>query len=134
MGKCKKTKNCVCSTMNVGERFNHFSSTFQDLAKANPKRRRSILRRAPPCFTRLLCETSLNILKGNLSLPVSHYEHLRPHKRLLLNLCKPAVSLKQKKDILVKKRGGAAFLAALAPIALSALSSFLGTTLGKVIS
>lgn len=134
MGKCRKTKNCICTRMSVEERFKHFASTFKDLQGTGPKQRRSILRKAPPCFTRLLCETSLNILKGNLKLPESHYRHLRPHKRLLLKLCKRAISLKEKKNILIRKRGGAAFLAALAPIALSALSSFIGQVLGKTVS
>lgn len=131
MARCRGIKNCICEGKSVKERFAHFSQAFKEILGANPGKRRSILKKSLPCFTRLICEACLNILKGNLKLPESHYQKLRPHKRFLLSLSKPAVSLSKKKDILIKKKGGAAFLAALAPIALSALSGFLGQTLAK---
>lgn len=131
MGGCKGVKSCSCKGKSIKERFERFKPILQAYEKAGPREKEQMLRSAPYCFVQLMAETGLNILKGNLRLPTNQYVHLRPHKRLLLALSKRGVSLKQKKELLVKKKGG--FLPVLAPILLSALSGLAGQALAKII-
>lgn len=129
MTRCKGVKDCSCHGRSVKERFEEFVPVLKEMVEADPKRRLKIMKKLPPCFVTLICETSLNILKGNLKLPDSHYDSLRPHKQMLVSMCRPRDTFKKKKEYLLKKKGG--FLAALAPIILSALSGFAGQTLAR---
>jgi hypothetical protein len=124
--KCLAGKECVCKQA-VMKRFQQYYPLLKDLR--NNKKRKEILKRAPPCFVRLISECGLNILKGNIKLPEAQYKKLKPHKRLLLSLSKPIISMKQKKALLVKKKGG--FLPIVLPFLLSAISGFTGQALAK---
>jgi hypothetical protein len=131
MGGCKGVKGCACKGKSIKEHFDHFEPILRAYERAGRREREQLLKNVPFCFVQLMAETGLNILKGNLKLPKSQYAHLRPHKRLLLSLSKHGISLKKKKELLVKKKGG--FLPVLAPILLSALSGLAGQALGKII-
>lgn len=90
-----------------------------------------MFKNAPPCFVKLACETGLNILKGNLKLPSSQYKNLRPYKQMLLQLSQPDISIKQRRSILARKKGG--FLPLVIPYLLTALSGFAGQAIAKAV-
>lgn len=127
---CKSVKNCWC-LKSIQERLLHYHPELKLLNEASPKRRTEILRNATPCLVRLLCESGLNVLKGNINLKDDQYEKLKPHKRLLLFVSKPAISLKQRREALTKKKGG--FLPVILPTLLSAIAGFAGQTLARYI-
>jgi hypothetical protein len=129
--KCKgKGGECWCKR-NVQDRFNHYRTELEELSKASPIQRMAILKKAPPCLIRLLSECGLNVLKGHVKLSPSQYAHLRPHRRVLLDISRPAVSLRTRREALGRKRGG--FLPVILPILLSALSGFAGQAVAKAV-
>lgn len=103
--KCKGVKNCVCCK-NIGDRLRHFSPVVRAYEEGDTATRQKLLKKACPCFVRLICETCLNVLKGNVKLNAEQYEKLKPHKQRLLQLSRPSISSKKRKEVLVKKGGG----------------------------
>ena len=69
-----------------------------------------------------ISEIALNLLKGNIIVPKSSFERLKPHKDKLLYLTRKKPSLKQKKQVLNQKGGFLPALAGLiAPLAVDLL-------------
>ena len=128
---CRGIESCECRGKTICEKFELYKPLLAAFKDGGKESQIDVLRRAPPCFVRLVAETGLNILKGNLRLPKSQYRNLRPHKHLLLSLSKPGISLERKKQLLIEKKGG--FLPTLVPILLSALASFAGQALAKTL-
>ena len=128
--KCKGVANCVCFK-SVFDRVSKFEPFLKAIEKAPPSERILLLEGAPSCLIRFLCECGLNILKGNLKLKKKHYKLLKPFKTSLLKLCKPFASLNERRQDLLKKKGGA--LPVLIPIVLSALASFAGEAIAKAV-
>lgn len=123
--KCPGTKKCVCHR-SISERIKHFSSAIRDFNEGNSSTRKKILKKACPCFVRMLCETCLNVLKGNLKLNESQYKKLKPHKHFLLDLIKPSNAFKERKALLVKKGGkGLPLLLTGVGVLMNILNSFL---------
>ena len=60
-----------------------------------------------------ICETVLNLLKGNLLISTPSFKELKPHKSKLLYLTRRKPSLKKKKQVLNQK---GEFLLALASL------------------
>jgi hypothetical protein len=123
-------KKCVCKKP-VKKRLLHFLPILTQLRKSDAGKRREILKAASPCLVHLISECGHNILKGNLCLPEDQYKNLKPHKRLMLLMSKPTLSIKLRRDALLKKKGG--FLPVILPFLLSAISGFAGQALAKSI-
>ena len=117
----RQSKKCACAGKSVAEKFALFKSQLEGLIKGTPKRRSELLKKGSPCFVKLLCEVALNILKGNIVLPLSEYEELKPYKELILLLCEKNVSLEKKQKLLARKLG--AFLPKILPGILRVISS-----------
>lgn len=127
---CKGVVDCTCSK-SVFDRMSEFEPFLKELKRAPPSKRVLLLEGAPSCLIRLLCECGLNILRGNLKLKKTQYERLKPYKATLLKLSKPFTHLKEKREDLLKKKGGV--LPVLIPIVLSALASFAGEAIAKAV-
>jgi hypothetical protein len=114
--------------MSLVERFKHFNKELQDLQHGNPQKRKEVLSNAHPCLVQLICEIGLNILKGNIDLPERQYENLKPHKRMLLRLCQPGKTLKERKKIFKALDN---VLPKILHCVLAAISSFAGHAFAK---
>jgi hypothetical protein len=129
--RCRAGKACICKGMTVKERFDYFDVQLRELQEGDNARRRQILDSAHPCMVQLLCEIGLNLLKGNIQLPDRQYKSLKPYKRLLIKLCAPRKTLKERKKILYRALSG--LLPKILPFVLTAVSSFGGQALAKAI-
>jgi hypothetical protein len=127
--KCKGV-TCVCSK-SVLDRVAEFEPFLKELQNSSPDKRISLIKRAPSCLIRFLCECGLNILRGNLKLSDQQYEELKPHKTSLLKFSKAFSTQKERRQALLKKKGGA--LPVLIPIVLSALASFAGEAIARAV-
>lgn len=127
--KCKSGTACVCKGLSVKERFDYFEPQLREFQDGGIDQRKEVLNKAHPCMIQLICEMGLNILKENILLSEHQYERLKPYKRMLLRLCHPGKSLKQRKKILIKAIGG--FLPKVLPAVLSAVSAYAGQALAK---
>ena len=77
-------------------------------------------------------EIALNLLKGNIIIPKSSFEHLKPCKDKLLHLKRKKPSLKQKKEVLYQKGGFCQLLPdSMHPLLLIYLASFSNETRTK---
>lgn len=119
MTKC--VGKCLCDK-SLKERVTHYLTDLKKLNSAKPSVRVMMLKTADDCLIKLLCEVALNVLKGNLQLEEPQYKKLRPHKRLLLYVAKPAVSLNNRRKAFLKKKGG--ILPVLLPALISALAGY----------
>lgn len=128
--QCRSGGNCWCKK-DLGSRFKHYQPLLEEIIAASPARRASLLKKAPSCVIRLLSECGLNVLKGNVKLTDGQYKSLKPHRRLLLQVSEPSLSLKERREVLAKKKGG--FLPVILPILLSALSGFAGQAVAKAV-
>ena len=90
--------------------------------KGHGKQRRDMITAANRGQIESISEIALNQLKGNILIPKSSFERLKPYKDKLLYLTRKNPSLKQKKEVLNQKGG---FLPALvgivAPLAVDLL-------------
>ena len=78
--------------------------------KSNEKHQKDIIAHANIGQIEAIGEIALNLLKGNIVIPNSSFQKLRPHKSKPLYLIRKKPSLKQKKAVLNQKGG---FLSAL---------------------
>ena len=96
--------------------------------KARSKKRQELLKHADPCFIKLLCECTLNVLKGRVRLDKRQLKRLGPHAHTMVKISKIKNHPAKKNKELLETKGG--FL----PIILPALISALGTLAGKAVS
>ena len=90
--------------------------------KSSGKQRRDMITTANRGQIESISEIALNLLKGNILVPKSSFERLKPHKDKLLYLTRKKPSLKQKKQVLNQKGGFLPALAGLiAPLAVDLL-------------
>ena len=90
--------------------------------KSSGKQRRDMITTANRGQIESISEIALNLLKGNILVPKSSFEQLKPHKDKLLYLIRKKPSLKQKKQVLNQKGGFLPALAGLiAPLAVDLL-------------
>jgi hypothetical protein len=129
--KCKWSKECTCSN-GVKNRYEKFAPLLRKIHQAPPKKRISILKRAPSCFIRFLSECGLNVLKGNLELTDDQYAKLKPYKKVLLSVSDPTQSMNDRRKFLLKKKGGLVPL--IIPVLATFLASLAGEAIGKAIS
>ena len=109
--------------MPLPPRIRKHSGELHSLARAKPIAVKKIIRAADKDLVKTLCECSLNVLKGNVSISSRQKKRLSHHKKGLRELTQPKVSLKKKKVIL--QRGGfvGALLAGLLPALLTPILS-----------
>lgn len=127
-GKCRGVVDCCCEKK-IDERVRYYAPQLALFRSSDPYTRQQLLKTAPSCFVRLVCETGLNVLAGTLQLQRRHYKYLKPYKKLLTQLSDRSMSLAAKKTLLIKKKGG--FLPVVIPYLLTALSGFAGQALAK---
>ena len=90
--------------------------------KGHGKQRRDMITAANREQIESISEIALNLLKGNILIPKSSFERLKPYKDKLLYLTRKKPSLKQKKEVLNQKGGFLPALAGLvAPLAVGLL-------------
>ena len=90
--------------------------------KGHGKQRRDMITAANRGQIESISEIALNLLKGNILIPKSSFERLKPYKDKLLYLTRKKPSLKQKKEVLNQKGGFLPALAGLvAPLAVDLL-------------
>jgi hypothetical protein len=89
--KCEAGKDCVCLGKSVKQMFEYFLKELTILESSSDSERIRVLSSASPCLLKLLREIVLNILKGNITLPDSHYQELKTYKKTLLKICNPKV-------------------------------------------
>lgn len=90
--------------------------------KSNGKQRKDMIAHANKGQMEAIGEIALNLLKGNIVVPNSSFQRLKPHKSKLLYLTRKTPSLKQKKGVLNQKGGFLPALATLiAPLAVDLL-------------
>jgi hypothetical protein len=117
--------------MTLKERFVYFEKQLKEFQEGDTASRKEIIRKAHPCLVQLIAEIGLNILKGNIKLPDDQYKTLKPYKRMLLSLCKPGKSLKERRAVLKRTVGG--FLPKVLPAILSAVAGFSGHALAGLV-
>jgi hypothetical protein len=117
--------------MSLKERFVYFEKQLKEFQDADATSRREIISKAHPCLIQLIAEIGLNILKGNIKLRDDQYKTLKPHKRMLLALCKPGKTLKERRAVLKRTIGG--FLPKVLPAILSAVAGFAGHALASLV-
>ena len=100
--------------------------------KSSGNQRRDMITTANRGQIESISEIALNLLKGNIVVPKSSFERLKPHKDKLLYLTRKKPSLKQKKRCLIKKEGFYQLLPdSLHPLLLIYLESFSNETRTK---
>jgi hypothetical protein len=129
--KCKWSKDCSCSN-GLKSRYETFAPLLKQLLHSPPKKRISVLKRAPSCFIRFLSECGLNVLKGNLELTDDQYAKLKPYKKVLLSVSDPTQSMKDRRKFLLRKKGGVVPI--IIPVLATFLASLAGEAIGKAIS
>ena len=90
---------------------------------AKSKNKKSLLKKAPNCVIKALCECCKNLLCGNIPCNKQRLNRLRPYKKALRVLSKSKVPLFKKRRILIQK--GEGFLSFLLPTALSVLATLI---------
>ena len=73
---------------------------------ATPQKRQDILSYGSPDFIQTLCESALNILKGNVPLFQSQFNKLKKQKKIIRLLADKRTGLKRKRQTLMKQSGG----------------------------
>lgn len=76
------------------------------LKEANRFKRQDKIRHANKDQINALSEITLNLLKKNIPVTKKTVGKLKPHRNLLRNISKKNASLKQRKQMLMKQRGG----------------------------
>ena len=90
--------------------------------KGHGKQRRDMITAANRGQIESISEIALNLLEANIIIPKSSFERLKPYKDKLLYLTRKKTSLKQKIDVLNRKRDFLPALAGLsAPLAVDLL-------------
>lgn len=92
------------------------------------------LSKVDDCLVRFLADASGAVLRTDIKLPKEYYSKISPYRDLLLFLAKKKPSIKQKRNRLLKEKGGAIpFLRILATALTSALGSFAGKALADCV-
>lgn len=76
------------------------------LKEGNRFKRMDKIRHAGKDQLNALSEITLNLLKKNIPVSKKTIARLKPHKNLLRSIAKKGASLKQRKKLLMKQRGG----------------------------
>ena len=88
-------------------RVNHHVPFIQDILKeSNRFKRQEKIRHANKDQINALSEITLNLLKKNIPLSQRTIGKLKPHKNFLRAMSKKNSSVKQRKKLLMKQRGG----------------------------
>lgn len=98
---------------------------LRKLAKANKSDRKRIITASNDELIRTVCECAKNALVGNISLTPKQKTKLRKHKKDIILLANPKISLKNKRHRIIQ-RGG--FIGSLIGAALSVIPGLLGLT------
>lgn len=94
------------------------------LSKLKPQQRLAFLKSADKKLVRLLCECSLNLIKGKVPVNSAQKQKLSRYKQLLRRLTKKTGGWKSKRKILTQK-GGNFIPLIIGPILSAVLSSVL---------
>lgn len=78
------------------------------LEEGNRFKRMDKIRHANKDQINALSEITLNLFKKNIPVSTKTIGRLKPHKNLLRSIAKKGASLKQRKQLLMKQRGGGA--------------------------
>jgi hypothetical protein len=99
----------------MSARLRKYLPLIEKIVKAKPAKRLEILREGDSDFLKCLCECAINLLNANVPVDQRQISNLEKHKTLLRILANRKVSLKTKKNKLLRQ-GGKILLALLRPI------------------
>ena len=119
---------CRFCRRHISHRLIKYMELLKKIMKARSKKRQELLKKAEPCFIKLLCECTLNVLKGRIHLDKRQLKRLGPHAHTMVKVSKVKRHPTKKDKEVLETKGG--FL----PIILPALISALGTLAGKAVS
>jgi hypothetical protein len=105
------------------EKFNYYKDLLYFLSKSKPKEIKSILESVDPKFIQLLCETTHNLLLGNIPLNDEKLKQLKKYKTKIRKLCSKN-TLETKKKLLGQTGG---FLNVLIPALITGITSLIET-------
>ena len=97
----------------MAQRLKRHSETLQFLSRAKPSVVKAVIQNCEKDLLDAICECSLNILKGTVSLKPHEYKRLVKHRNCLRDLTKKNIAQKQKRALLQK---GGLLQALLAPV------------------
>ena len=111
--------------MAAKRRFNQKQiEILRSLCHMNSRQRFYSIKFAEPSLIACICESALNVLKGNVPLKKSQKSRLRKHANVLRNLARPCEKI-QKKRAIIQQGGGGFLPALLIPIISTVLSNLI---------
>ncbi len=99
------------------------------LVNGNSKQREGILRGANKDLIYCVCECALNVLQGNVHLLPTVKNTLKKYKQRLRDLADKKISLRKKRQVLLRQRGG--WISALIAPVLTSLAGVLFKNIEK---
>jgi hypothetical protein len=123
----KHSYKCGCVGKSKDAAIIHWPHLYK-LMQGVPKTNRDIFKGCSQCLITFVGECCRAVLCEVLPLPAHVYPKLKPHRKDLLLLANPKISIARKRDRLIKQGGG--FLSLILP----ALASALFGALGNIIS
>jgi hypothetical protein len=103
----KHTKNCPCK-LPIKKQIQIFGPHLKKISKARSfAQKQKLFQEAPKCFTKFISSCSSAILREYIQLPDETWRKLKKHKNLLLQLSDGKISLKNKINSFLDKKGGA---------------------------
>lgn len=118
---------CPCHE-NIRTQSQYFIKLLTKFAKAKSlSLKKSILKKADPCFIRYLCNCAKGLLHTHIKVPQDQYPDLSSSKDLILELAKNKQGIEKKRELLLKHKGG--FFPILAGIASAAVGNILSSLL-----
>ena len=88
------------------DKINRYCELFKWLKNSKPSQTKTFIKVADKNIINALCECSLKVLRGDVSLSKKQKQKLKKYKRNLRQLTDKKLSLKRKKSLLQSKGGG----------------------------
>ena len=123
-------KNCVCN-LSCAEKTKHFLPFLRQLRRVKKEERIHLLESSNICFIQYLADCCEAFLRQIIKVPAQVYKKLKHHRNDLLFLANKKKSLRQKKHLIVKQKGGF-ILQYLVPALISGLVNLGGSLISKL--
>jgi len=123
----KHNKSCPCK-LDTKTRTQAFLPQLIDIQRCSKINRQKALQNSDDCLIRFIADTAGAVLRTDIQLPPEKYSKLKKHKDTLLFLAKKKPSIKQKREKLLKQKGG--FLNILIPALVSGVAGLIGRAVG----
>ena len=118
------TENKKTKKKGVFEKLKRNLKAMKSLLKADPAKRKQILKEGTNELITCLVDSAINVLKGNVPLTSCQYKALKRRKKLIRALADPKTGVHLKRGLLIKQKGSGFFLPLLAAV-LPAITSLI---------